>query len=342
VGLLRLPAMRSLAQTSTRWATYLQEEWRLHQKNCADSARKIKSQKYPELMLVNVASRLAHARSITDARKFLRDFSFKLDKTWVPVVEAVLDARIEHKSARNLRHFLQDQGWGPIKDLEIVIQKIDVLVMYCDLSFMEGRIPFDEILDVFASLEGRPKSYAFTKLIARLCSLQIFDQKSGEFWTNRDGRAIDFIFIAHNLLPKKWNRSLALGREFLFPRFAREWTASFVSAAIITLRQLEWHSPDFSAALLCLVITSADKFSPGCRTWKTLCSGKRDAETYRELIGISDLISAVFYYGMPNAKAKKECKKILVGSGFFSRGDWTRFKHDAPKWVEKIYLHIMI
>jgi hypothetical protein len=339
VDSLPLPAMRSLAQTSTRWATYLQEQWHLHQKNCADSAQKIRSQKHPELMLVNGASRLADARSITDARKFLRDFPFKSAKFLAPVVEAVLDAHIEHKSARNLQHCLQGQAWGSIKDQEIVIQKIDALVRYCELSFMEGRIPFEKILEVFASLEGRPKSYAFTHLIANLCSSQKFDQKSGEFWEHRDGRGIDFIFIAHDLLPKKWNRALALDREFAFPRFARVRTASFVSAAIITLRQLGRHSPEFGAALLRLVMTSADKFSPGCRNWKTLCSGKRDAETKRELIGIKDLISAVFYYGMPNAKAKKECKKILVGSGFFSRGDWTRFKHDAPKWIEKIYIH---
>jgi len=338
VDSLPLPAMRSLAQTSTRWATYLQEQWHLHQKNCADSAQKIKSQKYPELMLVNVARRLADARSITDARKFLSDSPFKLDKSLVPVIKAVLDAHIEQKSARNLQHCLQGQGWDPIKDEKKFIQKIDALVDYSQLSFREGRIPFEEILDVFASLEDRPKSYAFTRLIQHLCLSQKFHQKSGEFWQYRDGRGIDFIFIANDLLPRKWNRALALDRQFPFPGFAQLRTASFVSAAIITLKQLGRHSPEFGAALLRLVMTSADKFSPDCRSWKTLCSGKRDVKTNSELVGIKDLISAVFCYGMPNAKAKKNCKEILVGGGFFSRGDWTRFKHDAPYWIEKMYV----
>jgi hypothetical protein len=41
---------------------------------------------------------------------------------------------------------------------------------------------------------------------------------------------------------------------------------------------------------------------------------------------------------MSNAKAKKSCKEILVGGGFFSQGDWTRFKQYAPKWAKKVNL----
>jgi hypothetical protein len=339
VDSLPLPAMRSLAKVSTHWAKYLQDAWHLHQRNCDYSAEKIRSQKFPDLKLINVATRLAHARPVPDAIKFVADFPIKVNKISATVIETVFSARVKCQYPGSLQHSLQGhQGWDRIKDTKKFIQKIDALVNYIQLSFREGRIPFEEILEVFTSLEDRPKSYAFTRLIQHLCSSQKFDEKSGEFWEHRDGRGIDFIFIANDLLPKKWNRALALDREFALPGFSRVRTASFVSAAIITLKQLGRHSPEFGAALLRLVMTSTDKFSPGCRTWKTLCSGKRDDKTNRELVGIKDLISAIFCYGMPNAEAKKNCKEILVGSGFFSRGDWTRFKHDAPYWVEKMYV----
>jgi hypothetical protein len=338
VDSLPLPAMRSLAKTSTHWAQYLQEEWQLHQRNCADSAEKIKSQKYPDLKLVDVASKLAHARSIADARKFLNDFPFVIADSSVPVLATVLGARIDHKPTRSLQYSLEGhQGWDRINDLKKVIQKIDALVKYCEKSFTDGRIRFDEILEVIASLEDRPKSYAFTRLIQHLCLFQKFHQDSGKFWKQSDGPN-DFIFIAKYLLPKKWNRSLALDREIPIPGFAPARTASFVCAAMISLKQLGRHSPGFGAALLRLVITSADKYSPGCRTWKIILATATDPDAKSEIQAMSDLILAVFCLGMPNAKAKNRCKEILVGSGFFSNGDWTRFKHYAPKWAKKVNL----
>lgn len=338
VDSLPLPAMRSLAKTSTHWAKYLQEQWHLHQRNCAESAEKIQSQQYPDLILVNVASRLAHARSIADARKFVADFPIEVEKSSVPVIAAVLSARVNLQYPKSLQYSLQGhQGWDRINDLENVTQKIDALVNYCKKSFTEGRIRFEEILEVIASLEDRPKSYAFTRLIQHLCLSQRFHRDSSEFWTRSDG-PIDFIFIAKDLLPKKWNRSLALDREIPIPGFAPARSASFVCAAIISLKQLGRHSPEFGAALLRLVITSADKFPPGGRTWKTIFASATDPEKNPEIQALSDLILAVFCLGMPNAKAKKRCKEILVGSGFFSQGDWTRFKQYAPKWAKNVNL----
>lgn len=338
VASLPLPTIRALAKTSRDWARYLEKEWDLHQRNCADAFEKIQKHEYPMLKMIDVADRLAHAKSNAAAKDFLRDSPVTFNSAKTRILTTVLSARIKEPLPKGLQFSLQgNENW------EVVgvkaTEKIESLVLYCSSIKNKRKVCFEEILEIFADLQDRPKSYAFVHLIHRLCRIQNFHNNLGIFWLHRDDRANDFIFVAKDLLPKKWNPWLADYKVLFFPGFSRA-TPSFVSAAIISLRQLKRHAPEFGASLLRLVMTSADELPLQYRTWKYIFSNAIGFEKRLEAQALQSLILAVFCWGMPNAQAKEKCKKILAGSGFFSRGDWSRFKHYAPIWAKEMNLSL--
>lgn len=337
IASLALPEMRSLARTSKAWNQYLAEEWRLHDWNCKSAHESIKSHKYPQLRVIEFVSRLADATSSEIAINFLKSPSIKLLSAPSEVVLALASVHTEVPIENSLQSYLKGKANWDVLD-STVAGKIDILTRYGTLPDEAGEVVLERILSLFADFQDSPKSYAFTNLLFNLCARQGFHEDGGRFWRAAGSRSADFVAVAKDLLPKDWNSCLATYRDRSFLGLPSARYASFVSAAIICLKQLKQHAPEFGMALLNLVKSRADTLPSGQKTWKALSSNLNQVDRAKEISAMQDLILAVFCWGMPDDAAKTKCKEILCGSGFISESTWTEFAKQAPKWAKKLNL----
>ena len=326
------PAMRSMARTNKVWNFYLKNEWSLHDLNCNDAIQLVNSSDRPRLRLLRCMEKLVEVASGNEAQWFATAACYgvnAVNDSDLADLMTVFSAMIERPLPDTLQGSLEHiQPWDEISTN--AKKQITRLVDSIFEKNSEKKTGLQAVLAVIRELSDHAKYYAFMKLISGFTTKRDFSNSTGDFWVGREHLASKFISVAHELVPKTWDKRLTLYSKQSLPK-AGFFSGSFVGMAILCLTKFR-RNEELGAALLRMVVASARHLPNDQRSWKGL-RDKVNKETGYELHAISTLIHAVLNLCLRNKETKnasrKIYKEILCGGGFLTKDKWEKFTCEA-------------
>ncbi len=323
VSHLTIPSMRSLAQTSKSWNTYLKKEWDLSQHLFRHAVMRVHNSSKPVVRALNVASKLIEVHGIGAVERFYDAASTQCDmprkKTFFTLLRPRVKSSYCFQVPSSLSGISRKNAW---ECNEVERRKINGFLVECVTGVVaqkdsEGdadrsrdlvRQVFKPCLNILTKLRSGPRTFAFIALTELLAERQFHGDEKKRFWSAKKGIAADFSAVAEKLLPRdlhmRWVESYEHGRN------------PFLVAVNFCLANMPGEANGLRGRLLDIAINLIKSYPGGKRYWKKIM---HDTQTLKPHF-LRDLLNAVYGVGNVSQSFKDHCKTRLIECGFIKRG----------------------
>lgn len=255
-------------------------------------------------------------------------------------IHTLLSSRTKQIFPDSLQQSLAD---SPIleEDTTDYGEEISELIVRCFAADCRKRHLLEDVLEVCVTLPDCLKEVAFTTLMDYIVGRS---NRPGpvddDFWRLFLVDQTEFLSLMPKLLPKTWSPSLKIrsAKSFFLSRyFCHQKTygctySLFFLAVQAYLQKFGDENPEFSFAILRLVMASANHLSPNKQNWKNLVKHLRNKNAYRQRWLMKDLLYSVIKWGGSDLSVKKKFTEILCDSGFMTLSRWKILEREAHMW----------
>jgi hypothetical protein len=344
VGSMRSSSIRSLAQTSKCWNTYLKRVWDLDLRNYGYAARQITQHRMPLVRTLDMAENLYREVSKRKAGKFVEFIFPHLDITGPSRtnVRTLLSGRTGKVMPGSLQEALAShEGWDAGSQVDE--KKVKQLVASCFSPIKAERTLLKDVMKACTMLPDKFKTIAFVSLMERLFESEQFKVDDDSFWRRMKIPRSEFLALLPELIPETWSPSLTIAGDHVFAlkRNIMYGNSSFGLAVQACLQNFGEENPALTFAILRLVKTSASNLGPKNQNWSGIGKHLKKQKGFEERRLMKELLYCVIQWGRGESAVKQQCTRMLCGSGFMSLMQWSKLKNQSKdRIIHVLYDHL--